>query len=118
MAQNFPKSWIGAGIDINGAGIGVIAAQLGHADTRMTEKRYAHLSPSCVAQTIRANFPNLGIVRSVIEYYNHHRYHESLENLTPADVYFGRGQAILRERHRIKQKTIEHRRSLHRMLVA
>ena len=40
----------------------VIASQLGHADTRMTERHYAHLSPSYVAETIRANFPNLGIV--------------------------------------------------------
>ncbi len=53
-----------------------------------------------------------------IEYYNHNRYHESLENLTPADVYFGRGQAILQERHRIKRKTIEHRRLIHRKLAA
>ncbi len=53
-----------------------------------------------------------------IEYYNHHRYHESLENLTPADVYFGRGQTIMQERHRIKQKTIKHRRLLHRKLAA
>ena len=53
-----------------------------------------------------------------IEYYNHNRYHESLDNLTPADVYFGRGQAILQERHRIKRKTIEHRRLLHRKLAA
>ena len=36
--------------------MGVIAAQLSHADTRMTEKHYAHLSPSYVAETIRANF--------------------------------------------------------------
>jgi hypothetical protein len=35
--------------------------ELGHADTRMTEKHYAHLAPNYVADTIRANFPNLGI---------------------------------------------------------
>jgi integrase len=39
----------------------VIAEQLGHADTRMTEKHYAHLAPSYVADTIRAHFPALGI---------------------------------------------------------
>ena len=41
--------------------MGVIAEQLGHADTRMTEKHYAHLAPSYVADTIRAHFPVLGI---------------------------------------------------------
>jgi integrase len=44
-----------------GVAMGVIAAQLGHADTRMTEKHYAHLAPSYVADTIRAHFPMLGI---------------------------------------------------------
>ena len=39
----------------------VIAKQLGHAHTRMTEKHYTHLAPSYVAGTIWANFPNLGI---------------------------------------------------------
>ena len=34
----------------------------GHAGTRMTERHYAHLSPSYVAETIRASFPTLGIV--------------------------------------------------------
>jgi hypothetical protein len=39
----------------------VIARQLGHADTRMTERHYAHLAPNYVAQTIRANFPVLTV---------------------------------------------------------
>ena len=50
--------------------------------------------------------------------YNHLRYHESLGNLTPADVYFGRGQTILMERERIKRQTIANRRLLHRRQAA
>ena len=46
---------------MQGTPMGVIAAQLGHADTRITEKHYAHLAPSYVADTIRAAFPRLGI---------------------------------------------------------
>ncbi len=42
--------------------MGVIAVQLGHSDTRITERHYAHLSPSYVAITIRANLPVMGIV--------------------------------------------------------
>ena len=52
-------------------------------------------------------------ITAFIEHYNYRRYHESLENLTPADVYFGRGQAVLRERARIKRNTINQRRLLH-----
>jgi integrase len=51
----------GSLLAMSGVPMGVVAAQLGHADTRMTEKHYAHLAPSYVAQTIRANFPVLGI---------------------------------------------------------
>jgi len=39
-------------------------------------------------------------------------------NLTPADVYFGCGLAILDQRARIKRQTIEHRRLQHRKLAA
>jgi integrase len=46
---------------MRGVPMGVIAAQLGHRDTRMTEKHYAHLAPSYVAETIRAHFPKLGL---------------------------------------------------------
>jgi integrase len=46
---------------MRGVPMGVIAAQLGHSDTRMTEKHYAHLAPSYVAETIRAHFPILDI---------------------------------------------------------
>ena len=57
-------------------------------------------------------------IAAFIEHYNHRRYHESLDNLTPADVYFGRGQAILLERARIKRNTITQRRLLHQKIAA
>jgi integrase len=47
---------------MRGVPMGVIAAQLGHSDTRMTERHYAHLSPNYVAETVRAALPALGIV--------------------------------------------------------
>ena len=50
--------------------------------------------------------------------YNHLRYHESIGNLTPADVYFRRGQTILMQRERIKRQTIQNRRLLHRRQAA
>ena len=49
-------------------------------------------------------------IEAFVDHYNHQRYHESLKNLTPADVYFGRGQSILAKRKRIKQQTIAKRR--------
>ncbi len=57
-------------------------------------------------------------IDAFVDHYNNRRYHESLQNLTPADVYFGRGQTILKQRERIKRKTIETRRLLHRKSVA
>ncbi len=41
-----------------GVPLQVIATVMGHADTRMTERHYAHLIPSFVADTVRANLPS------------------------------------------------------------
>ena len=57
-------------------------------------------------------------VATFVEHYNHARYHESLGNLTPADVYFGRAEAILLERERIKRQTIANRRLQHQLRAA
>jgi transposase InsO family protein len=57
-------------------------------------------------------------VEAFVQHYNNRRVHESLDNLTPADVYFGRGEAILRERERIKRQTIRQRRLLHQSQAA
>jgi RNA-directed DNA polymerase len=42
----------------------------------------------------------------------------SIDNLTPADVYFGRSKTILAERQRIKRDTIANRRLQHQLQAA
>jgi transposase InsO family protein len=51
-------------------------------------------------------------IASFVNYYNHQRYHESLDNLTPADVYFGRAKEVLTKRDQIKKQTLQQRRLL------
>lgn len=54
----------GSQLALRGVPMAVIAKQLGHADTRMTERHYAHLAPNYVADTIRANLPRMTPVGS------------------------------------------------------
>lgn len=49
-------------------------------------------------------------LKQFVHYYNHERYHESLDNITPADMYFGRYHEIMDRRARIKHETLQQRR--------
>ncbi len=51
----------GSRLAMRGAPMPVIAAQLGHSDTRMTERHYAHLAPSYVSDTIRSVLGTIGV---------------------------------------------------------
>jgi len=57
-------------------------------------------------------------IEAFVDDYNRRRYHESIDNLTPADVYFGRGPTILLQRERIKRQTITARRLQHQRQAA
>jgi putative transposase len=48
-----------------------------------------------------------------VEYYNHERYHESIDNLTPAAMYSGKSKEVLNKREQIKQDTLARRRRDH-----
>lgn len=52
-------------------------------------------------------------LKNFVTNYNNNRYHESLNNLTPADVYYGRTDKILEKRALIKQQTLSKRRQLY-----
>jgi transposase InsO family protein len=59
-----------------------------------------------------------GQIGAFVRHYNDHRYHESLGNLTPADVYFGRDHDIIERRKGIKKLTIQNRLLFHRRNAA
>jgi putative transposase len=55
-------------------------------------------------------------IRVFVDYYNNHRYHEALNNVTPADRHYGHDLDIIERREQIKQKTMllrmKHNRTL------
>ncbi len=57
-------------------------------------------------------------ISAFVDRYNNHRYHESLSNLTPADVYQGRGAKILKMREEIRKQAIRQRRLQHQAAAA
>ncbi len=57
-------------------------------------------------------------IEAFVDYDNTRRYHESLDNLTPADVYHGRGAQTLKAREEIKKRTIRQRRLQHKTVAA
>ncbi len=57
-------------------------------------------------------------LRDFVAYYNNERYHESLDNVTPADAYFGRQYAVITEREKIKKRTMRKRKKEYLAAIA
>lgn len=53
-------------------------------------------------------------IAAFVDYYNYHRYHKALSNVTPADVLYGRREEILQRRKEVWIKTINRRRDYNR----
>ena len=85
-----------------------------HPQTQGKIERY-HRSMKNIIKLDNYYFPQQLKDRLVVfvDYYNNRRYHEALNNLSPADVYFGRGEQILEKRKLIKEKTMKKRRKTH-----
>jgi transposase InsO family protein/transposase-like protein len=71
-----------------------------------TMKNVVKLENYYFPDDLRAN------IEAFVDYYNNQRYHESLGNVTPADVYFGRQKQVLNRRKEIKIETIKERRKI------
>ena len=57
-------------------------------------------------------------IEAFVEYYNYQRYHESLDNVTPADVYTGRAARIIEQRQRIQERTLKLRKLNYKKAIA
>ena len=57
-------------------------------------------------------------VGQFVDHYNNRRYHKSLNNVTPADVYFRRDTAIIERSRKIKKRTLQTRRLNHQRQAA
>ena len=53
-------------------------------------------------------------IRAFIDYYNYHRYHEGLGDVTPYDVYTGRHLKLIQRRREVKSRTLQARRDYNR----
>jgi putative transposase len=73
----------------------------------------AHARLCVVGVSLRPRSSLPDELEAFVGHYNHQRYHESLNNVTPADVYTGRGQTILLEREKTKRRTLKLRRLQH-----
>ena len=82
-----------------------------HPQTQGKIERY-HRTMKNVVKLENYYFPDdlTAKLEDFVDYYNNKRYHESLKNVTPSDVYFGREKEIINQRKNVKIETIKERR--------
>jgi len=75
-------------------------------DANLTKKNVVKLNNYYLPQQL------VDSIGEFVAYYNHERYHESLKNVTPADMYYGIQELILKQREIIKKESLKRRRKL------
>lgn len=98
-------------------GLRHIVASPYHPQTNGKLERYHRTVKEQVRLVVYETPSALGrALESFVHYYNHHRYHEALGNVTPADVYYGRREEILKRRKEAKQRSLALRQDYHRVI--
>ena len=100
-------------------GTKIIRTSVKHPQTNGKVERYQQTLKGEVNQVPYEMSSELqGAIDRFVNYYNHERYHEALDNVTPADMYLGRVEEVRVKRERIKRDTVRLRRSLYAEAVA
>jgi putative transposase len=96
---------------LNLVGIGHILAAPYHPQTNGKVERYQQSLKKEVNQ-LPYEIPSRleRAIADFVDYYNYRRYHKALSNVTPADVLYGRREAILQRRKEVQILTINRRR--------
>ena len=82
-----------------------------HPQTNGKLERYHRTAKAKVNVFVHHSLEELvAAMEGFVRYYNYERYHEALGNITPADMYHGRQDAILATRQEVKQKSLAERR--------
>ena len=99
---------------LHSKGVQPINGRANHPQTQGKIERY-HRTMKNIVKLNHYYCPDelIDAVEDFVNYYNHKRYHESLDNVTPADVYFGKKEQILRRREKIKIQNMTMRRALY-----
>lgn len=100
---------------LSGKNISLVHGAPYHPQTQGKIERY-HRTMKNIVKLENYFFPDelRAKLAEFVDYYNNHRYHESLGNVTPADVYFGREKHIKKQRREVKMRTLKERREMNR----
>jgi AcrR family transcriptional regulator len=79
-------------------------------DMESTEDKARAPGLSTLVSAVKVLVELEAALRDFVAYYNNERYHESLDNVTPADAYFGRKYQVVSEREKIKKRTMRNRK--------